>query len=135
MLHLSRQAQGSAEARTRRATPAQRPDIAKPSPLNQLIRPSYRRLRDLKDGLDVPVLALNGELDLQVPAQVNLDAIATALEAGGNPDFTIRELPGLNHLFQEATTGSPNEYARIDQTVSPIVLGLMAAWILERFGD
>jgi fermentation-respiration switch protein FrsA (DUF1100 family) len=82
----------------------------------------------------VPVLALNGELDLQVPPEVNLDAIAAALERGGNPDFTVRELPGLNHLFQEATTGSPGEYAGIDQTVSPEVMELVASWILERFG-
>ncbi len=82
----------------------------------------------------VPVLALNGELDLQVPPYQNLPAIRAALEEAGNDDYTIRELPGLNHLFQTATTGSPQEYAGIEETIAPVALELMASWILERFG-
>lgn len=83
----------------------------------------------------VPVLAVNGELDLQVPAEANLEAIRTTLEEGGNDDVTTLLLPGLNHLFQEAETGSPSEYSRIDQTMSPEVMRLVADWILERFGS
>jgi pimeloyl-ACP methyl ester carboxylesterase len=84
--------------------------------------------------VNVPVLALNGEKDLQVPAQVNLREIRSALERGGNPDVTARLLPSLNHLFQEAETGSPSEYARIPQTMSPVVLEAVSDWILTRFG-
>ena len=79
-----------------------------------------------------PVLALNGEKDLQVPAKVNLSAIKKALEKGGNKDVTVKELAGLNHLFQECKTGLPNEYATIEQTISPVVLKEIRNWILER---
>jgi hypothetical protein len=46
----------------------------------------------------------------------------------------VRELPGLNHLFQPATTGSPDEYATIEQTFDREALEIVAAWIVERFG-
>lgn len=76
-----------------------------------------------------PVLAINGEKDLQVPPKENLSAIKAALEKGGNKKATIKELPGLNHLFQECKTGSPSEYAEIEQTFSPAALDEIAKWI------
>ena len=82
----------------------------------------------------VPVLALNGEHDLQVPPYQNLPAIEAALSEAGNPDYTIRKLPKLNHLFQTSATGSPQEYAQIEETIAPLALDLVASWILERFG-
>jgi len=82
----------------------------------------------------VPVLALNGKLDLQVPPYLNLPEIADALRQAGNTEVTIREFPGLNHLFQTANTGSPAEYAMIEETMSPVVLEAIRDWILERFG-
>lgn len=80
----------------------------------------------------VPVLALFGELDLQVLPSQNRPPMAEAL--GGNPDVTIRTLPGANHLFQAATTGSPSEYASLDRAFVPGFLELIADWILERTG-
>jgi len=80
--------------------------------------------------LTCPVLALNGAKDLQVPPKENLSAIETALKAGGNTHFDIEELPGLNHLFQHAETGSPAEYAKIEETISPEVLDRIATWVL-----
>jgi hypothetical protein len=77
------------------------------------------------------VLALNGSKDLQVPSKVNLPAIENALKKGGNKKYTIKELPGLNHLFQECTTGLPKEYSEIEQTISPIALETMTNWIKE----
>ena len=82
----------------------------------------------------VPVLALNGALDLQVPADENLAGIQRSLRAGGNRDVTTEKLPGLNHLFQTARTGAPSEYNEIEETMSPAVLERVAGWILERFG-
>lgn len=82
--------------------------------------------------VDCPVLAIVGEKDLQVPANVNLEAIEAALKAGGNTQYTVKELAGLNHLFQEAETGSPNEYAQIEQTIAPKALELMSSWILNQ---
>lgn len=76
-----------------------------------------------------PVLAISGSLDLQVPPRENLQAIEKALIFGGNSRYTIEELPGLNHLFQTATTGSPTEYAKIEETISPVAMELMGKWI------
>jgi fermentation-respiration switch protein FrsA (DUF1100 family) len=78
-----------------------------------------------------PVLALNGEKDLQVWHAQNLPAIEEALRKGGNGVFEARMLPGLNHLFQPATTGSPSEYAKIELTMDETVPALVARWILE----
>ena len=78
-----------------------------------------------------PVLALDGEKDLQVPPAQNLPAIRAALEAGGNKHFEIDEMPGLNHLFQSAKTGAPGEYAEIEETMSPVAMEKIASWILK----
>lgn len=86
-------------------------------------------LRELKA---TPLLALNGELDLQVLADQNLPAIEDALQAAGNPDVTIVRLPGLNHLFQTARSGSPSEYATIEETIAPAVLTRVCEWIQAR---
>jgi pimeloyl-ACP methyl ester carboxylesterase len=77
--------------------------------------------------LDVPVLALNGSLDLAVPAALNLPAVRAALRH--DRDATILEIPGLNHLFQNAKTGAPNEFARIPETMAPSALALITDWI------
>jgi fermentation-respiration switch protein FrsA (DUF1100 family) len=81
-----------------------------------------------------PVLAINGEKDLQVPSKENLKAIEVALKEAGNKDYTIKELPGLNHLFQTATTGSITEYSNIEETISPMALDAMTDWILSKIG-
>jgi hypothetical protein len=81
-----------------------------------------------------PVLAINGEKDLQVPPKQNLPPIRKALAASGNKNYEVDELPGLNHLFQTATTGSVNEYAEIEETMSPVAMEKMASWILKQTG-
>ncbi len=77
-----------------------------------------------------PVLALNGDKDLQVAADENLEAIGKALNKGGNKKFTGIKLKDLNHLFQHAKTGLPNEYGNIEETFSPEALKLISDWIL-----
>jgi len=79
-----------------------------------------------------PVLAINGEKDLQVSAKQNLPAIQKALEEGGNQHAEVDELPSLNHLFQTAKTGAPAEYGDIEETMSPIAMEKMANWILKQ---
>lgn len=81
--------------------------------------------------IKIPVLALNGSLDFQVPAKENLEGIGQSLKKAGNPNFKTEELPGLNHLFQKAETGSFSEYADIEQTISPIAMDQMTGWILK----
>ena len=76
-----------------------------------------------------PVLAINGEKDIQVPPGQNLPAIRKALESAGNRNFEVVELPGLNHLFQTAKTGAIGEYAEIEETISPVALEKIAGWL------
>jgi pimeloyl-ACP methyl ester carboxylesterase len=81
-----------------------------------------------------PVLALNGEHDLQVPPEQDLAAIRKALQVGGNKDFQVTEMPGLNHLFQHSATGSPADYQKIEETFSPEALDIMTVWIQKHSG-
>lgn len=76
-----------------------------------------------------PVLVLNGEKDVQVTPKENLQAIEAAFMKAGKKNYTLKELPGLNHLFQEAKTGAPLEYSQIEATVSPEVLKILSDWI------
>ena len=78
-----------------------------------------------------PVLALNGEKDLQVAPKENLAKIQKALQEGGNKDFQTTELPGLNHLFQHGPTGSPTEYGGILETMAPEALNAVSDWVLK----
>jgi uncharacterized protein len=79
-----------------------------------------------------PVLAMIGDKDTQVSAAQNLGAIRAALKAAGNKDYEAIEMKNLNHLFQEAKTGSPSEYGEIEQTMSPVALSKIASWIQTR---
>ncbi len=79
-----------------------------------------------------PVLALNGERDLQVDPKLNLPGIEAALKKGGNSDFQVVELPGMNHLFQSCDTGAISRYVEIEETIAPAVLELMTEWIGQR---
>jgi pimeloyl-ACP methyl ester carboxylesterase len=82
-----------------------------------------------------PVLVLNGEKDLQVPPLANLPVIQAALMAGGNKDFTVRQLPGLNHLFQPCTTGAPSEYGKIETTLAPAALSVITDWLKAKTAE
>ena len=83
----------------------------------------------LLEKVKCPVLALNGEKDLQVPPKENLEAIKKALTKGRNKKVAAIEIPSLNHLFQECKTGSPDEYAKLEQTFSSSALTEMLKWI------
>jgi pimeloyl-ACP methyl ester carboxylesterase len=85
-------------------------------------RPALGRVR-------APILAVNGSKDLQVPMKQNLDGIRAATRS--NPDVTIVELPGLNHLLQTAPTGAPGEYADIEETVAPVALDTVSNWVVR----
>lgn len=91
--------------------------------LNYDPRPTLMKVR-------VPVLAINGETDTQVPAKEDLAAIEQALKDGGNRDYKIVLLPKLNHLFQTSSTGAPSEYGAIEETIAPVALETMGNWIV-----
>jgi len=77
--------------------------------------------------LTVPVLVLNGSLDVQVPAKENLAAARQALR--NNSNATVTELTGMNHLLQSAKTGAPSEYNDIEETMSPTALKIITDWL------
>ena len=83
--------------------------------------------RPTLEKVKVPVLAINGALDTQVPPKEDLAAIKEALK--NNADATITELPGLNHLFQAAKTGAPSEYMGIEETMSPVAQKTITDWV------
>jgi uncharacterized protein len=76
-----------------------------------------------------PVLALNGEKDMQVSPVENLPAIEKAVTSNGNKSVRAIKLPGLNHLFQHSQKGLPSEYGKIDETFSPEALKIISDWI------
>ena len=77
----------------------------------------------------MPVLALDGSKDLQVLADQNVAVLREALK--DDKAATVVELPGLNHLFQTATTGAPTEYAMIDETIASAALNLISDWVVK----
>jgi hypothetical protein len=85
--------------------------------------------------VNCPVLAINGEKDLQVDAEQNIPAIEKALKAGGNQEVTTKVLPGLNHLFQHSETGRSSEYGQLEETFAPEALELMTEWIKSVVDD
>ena len=118
------------------STGAALPPAAVQTQVRMLVSPWFRHYLDY-DPLPAlqktmcPVLALNGEKDLQVPPKENLSKIQKALQDGGNKDFQTIELPGLNHLFQHGPTGSPTEYGGIEETIAPEALNAVSDWVLK----
>lgn len=92
---------------------------------------SYDPTENLKR-VSCPVFAINGVKDVQVAADRNLSQIDSLIKKGGNKDVTIKKYPDLNHMFQHCKTGNTNEYAWIEETISPEVLDDMGNWIEKR---
>ncbi|HEY8005026.1 MAG TPA: alpha/beta fold hydrolase [Phenylobacterium sp.] len=109
-------AAGAAEVLRQRSSPWYRWFIAYDP------RPTLRQLR-------IPVLAIDGDKDVQVVAAQNLPSIREALK--DDPKAQVVELPGLNHLFQTAGTGAPSEYAQIEETIAPAALDLVTDWVVK----
>lgn len=91
--------------------------------LNYDPQPTLRKLK-------IPVLAVNGTHDLQVPYKENLSAIEAALKEGKNKQYSTMAFDGLNHLFQQSATGSPSEYSHIEETFNEQAMEAIATWIL-----
>jgi len=82
-----------------------------------------------------PVLAIFGEKDAQVPPDGNAQAIEKALASSKSEEYSVEIIPDLNHFMQTSETGSPEEYGRIEETISPELLELLEDWIEERLAD
>lgn len=79
-----------------------------------------------------PALMLFGGLDLQVPVKQNEGPVRDALTRAGNKDFEIKTFEKANHLFQEAVTGSPNEYGTLKKEFTGGFLEYISGWISKR---
>ncbi len=102
--------------------------------LQMLLLPWFRTFLSIDPGIYLqrvrcPVLAITGELDSQCPPAENLAGIERALKDGGNTNYEIKSLPGLNHLFQTAKSGSPYEYDQLEEIISPATLDLILEWL------
>lgn len=107
------------------------------SQFNAMIKPGYRSFLADDPGVHLEkvscaVFAINGANDMQVLAEKNLTAIKKAMEKGGNNRLETKKYPALNHLFQESSTGMADEYARITQTISPVVLTDVTTWLKKQ---
>lgn len=78
-----------------------------------------------------PVLAMFGERDKQVTVALNRGPLEAALKRGGNRDAAIEIIPGANHLFITAVTGSPLEYTGLKKEFVPGFLDSLSTWMLN----
>lgn len=113
------------------------PENQKNALINQLTSPwmiSFIRLDPAiyLEKVSCPILAINGDKDLQVPSKENLEIIENIFKNSNNTNVETKELENLNHLFQECETGATSEYATIEQTISPKALQEMSNWILKQ---
>ena len=79
----------------------------------------------------VPLLALNGDKDVQVYSKDNLASVEKAMKKAKNHNYKIIELKGLNHLFQKCIFGSPNFYGKNEETFNENAMKIVAEWINE----
>jgi len=82
--------------------------------------------------VSVPILAIFGELDVQVDAVQNAEAIKLVCGKYGNPDITTVILPEANHLFIPARTGGMNEYVALPKSFVPDLLPAITQWLEQR---
>jgi len=101
---------------------------------NQVDRPWFRYFLSYDPAINLKkirakILALNGASDIQVISKGNLAAIEQALIQGRSAGYEIKELPGLNHLFQDCKSCTVAEYGQLEQTISPVVLKIITEWM------
>ncbi len=105
--------------------------------IDQMTTPWFKNFLDYDPAdalrnVKCPVLAMGGTKDIQVNSKVNLMAISKALKDGGNRNYSFKELPGLNHLFQNCNTCLMDEYIKLEETFSEEALEIIGSWILKR---
>ncbi len=116
---------------------SQLPEDQRKGIVAQLSNPTMREIICVEPEIylkkvEIPMLALFGSKDLQVPAKENIEVLNNLKKENSDLDLEIKEFTGLNHLFQECETGMINEYGMIEQTIAPQVLNYIKDWILKR---
>lgn len=109
-------------------------DEAIEAQLRVLLSPSFRSFllfdpRQVYPRVRTPLLALYGQKDLQVPGEENSAALQALLSKDAPVPQQVQIVRGVNHLFQECRKGTPDEYAAIEQTISPKVLEAVSGWL------
>jgi pimeloyl-ACP methyl ester carboxylesterase len=84
-------------------------------------------------GVDAPVLAVYAEKDVQVPPARNYGAMRAILDESDGTNRVV-VLPGVNHFFQTADTGSPEEYSKIDEPFAVAAMDSIVAWVRSHTG-
>ena len=81
--------------------------------------------------LQLPVLALTGQLDTETPAATQLPALQTQLRIAGNQHVTTAEIPQVTHFFQTNAPGQEKSAFDNPETFSPAALQLLVAWLAQ----
>ena len=115
---------------------ASMPSAALQAQIRLMTTPWFRQYLDfdpvpLVEQIKCPVLALNGDRDLQVDTNDTVPLLRQAYEKSGNKDFTVMEIEGVNHLFQKAQSGSPALYGAIEETIAQEVLNAIGSWLAK----
>ncbi|OSZ81987.1 hypothetical protein CAP35_01585 [Chitinophagaceae bacterium IBVUCB1] len=79
--------------------------------------------------LSCKVLALNGDKDMQVLSKPNLEGMRQMLTKSKTKNYEIKELQGLNHLFQTCKKCTVQEYGILEETIAPIALQAVGDWL------
>ncbi len=87
--------------------------------------------RPFLEKLRCRVLAINGDKDIQVISKQNLPGIEAALKKSRSAGYEIKEMPGLNHLFQDCKKCTSQEYGELEETFSPAALQVIGDWLLK----
>lgn len=85
--------------------------------------------------LKIPFLAINGDKDVQVDADMNLKGFETLLTKAGNKNFKVVKLEGLNHLFQKCNTCDVSEYSTLEETFSTRALKVIEDWLTKNVSN
>lgn len=110
------------------------PPGAKAAQLRMILSPYWKTMLAYDPAptlasLKIPVLALFGEKDLQVLPEVNAPPVREVGKSGKNERMIVEVVPGVNHLFQTARTGLPQEYGQIEETIASVVLNRISGWL------
>lgn len=76
-----------------------------------------------------PVLVLNGDKDVQVPAAENVQGLKQAIVACPHGANKFVVLPGYNHMFQPTTDGNVKLYAKLPEGFDESTSKIIATWI------
>jgi pimeloyl-ACP methyl ester carboxylesterase len=79
--------------------------------------------------IKIPVISLNGDRDIMVPARENLASIERLLKEGGNTRYKMAVMEGHNHLFQHCNECTREEMPELEEDISRETLDIIYEWL------